>query len=357
MKFQELTRYLAVAAAVLLFATPALAADRSPKAENMEQEALDAVDDSTDASIETEVEAEEEKKAWSVGANTGISFGVGTFVTDEFVRRERIRWNFGVNGSYRIPVIDVNVSARTGFSQWVSRGGGGQEPQEFRWADSSLSFSRSIYTIPVIDLGISGSLGFAIPTSTFSRAADLYTSIRPGLSFGGSVGPVGYGYSISGGINFHEFTTITFDPSEVDILSRDAGNEVVANDAVASPGGVLTQYSLSNNFNVSYRFPLNITLAVGFGFSDFWSYDNGSISEEDEFVADNADVGRSHGQFTNGSISLSYRPIPYLGMSLSLSSSQPWKTADNQGYRFPFFDFENAANNFTYVGFGLSGNY
>jgi len=130
----------------------------------------------------------------------------------------------------------------------------------------------------------------------------------------------------------------------------------VASDVIAE-GGVLPEMSMGHRFGVSYSILDQLKFSVGFGFSDAWTYDNGSITQEDEFTAENADTGRGHSQMTNGSIGLSYTPFRYLTASLSLSSSQPWKTADNQGYRFPFFDFEGTANNFTNIRFGLSGRY
>ena len=75
------------------------------------------------------------------------------------------------------------------------------------------------------------------------------------------------------------------------------------------------------------------------------------------FTNANADVGRGHFQLTSGAIRLSYVASQYFMATISLSSQQPWKTADNKSYRFPFFDFESTANNFTFIGTSISGFY
>ena len=183
-----------------------------------------------------------------------------------------------------------------------------------------------------------------------------YTSLSPSLSFSSKAGPVGFSYNVGYGHNFYKYTSVTFSPDEVDILSRTGGNEVLASDAIAM-GGVLPEMSLSNNFGVSYSIIDQLKFSVGFGFSDSWSYDNGTITQDDEFTAELADPGRGHMQMNHGSVKLTYSPIKNLSTSLSMGSSQPWKTADNKGYRFPFFDFDAPARNYTNFKFGISGNY
>jgi len=343
-------------------ADPAATTPAEPGTENAGDEAVDALevasddDSAADATVEETVEEGGDSKSWSVGANTSISVGIGSFIPQDEGGKARVRWTMGFSGSYKIPVIDVGIGARTSFSQWLTRGGGSQEPQEFRFGDIGLNLSRAIYTIPVVNINISGAVGFTIPTSTFSRNTDLYTTIAPSLSFAWQLGGLKLSYSFGYHHNFHEATSTTYDPSDVDILSRQGGNEILSPGQVAA-GGVLGELGISNAFNISYSFLESFSVALGFSFSDQWSYDNGTITQDDEFVAENADVGRVHNQATSGSLRFSYAPIDYLSMSLSLSSSQPWKTADNQGFRFPFFDFESPQNNFTYLGFGLAGSY
>ncbi len=361
---------LAVTVAVLSLSLTAVAAEESAAGVDALAQAGDAevasagdavaedvedVGEEVDASVSSSAE-EEDDKGWSVGANTGLSLGIGAFASNEYVRRNRLRYNMGFNGSYTIPVVDVSVSLNTGFSQWLSESGGSQNVQEFRWSDTSLGLGYMIGKIPVVDIMVNASLGASLPTSTMSRAMGHYTSLSPGLSFSSKAGPVGFSYSVGYSHNFYEYTSVTFSPDEVDILSRTGGSEVLASDAIAM-GGVLPEMGLNNNFGVSYSIIDELKFSVGFGFSDSWSFDNGTITADDAFTADLADAGRGHSQMTNGSLKLTYSPIANISTSLSMSSSQPWMTADNKGYRFPFFDFEATSRNYTNIRFGVSGHY
>ena len=85
-------------------------------------------------------------KSWSVGADLGVDLGIGAFVKNEYARKVRSRLTFSVNGSYTIPVIDVDIHAETGFSVWLSTAGGTNGKHEFRWADSEIGFSREIWS-------------------------------------------------------------------------------------------------------------------------------------------------------------------------------------------------------------------
>ena len=296
-----------------------------------------------------------EDKAWQLVASTGLSVGIGAFVADPNARRTRVRYNASFGLNYNIPFIDTTVSIGTGFSQWLSRGGGQNEPQEFRWSDSSLSFFRPIYSIPVLDIFMIGSLGFGIPTSRMSQQSDLITRITPSLTFIRRFGPLTLIYDITYAHNFHKYTSTTYDPSDVDILSRQGGAEDIAGDVIAA-GGVLTERSLFNTFGVNFGFS-GFLLAVRFGFGDFWGYDNNTVTELDEYTSPYADVGRGHSQISFGTLRLSYMASQHFIASLWVTSQQPWKTADNSGFRFPFFDFESPANNFTYLGTTITGFY
>jgi len=293
-------------------------------------------------------------KDWSVGLSTGVSVGIGSFVSDPYARRSRVRYRVGADASYTIPTLDVSVGLATGFSQWLTEGGGSNTKQEFRWTDTYLSFSRGI--IEGYGMDLSAGLDFTLPTSAFSRAARLYTTISPSLIFGGDIGPMRLSYQISYSHNFHGYTSMVFDASEVDVLSRETGSEAVAADAVAIDG-VLTEMDLSHSFMVRLRLHKQVSLSVNFGFSDYWTYDNGSVTQDDAFTSPFARVGRGHGQSMNGGVRLSYQPWKYLSAALSMSSAQPWKTDDNRSYRFPFIDFESPANNFTNFGLSVMARY
>ena len=339
---------------VALFISLTLALGGEAFAQNVGDPTLNPADDPN--LITEELQEEDGDKDWGVGATAGLSVGIGSFVSNEYARRNRVRYSLGLDGNYTIPVAEVAVSLYTGFSQWLTEGGGSQSKQEFRWQDTELSFSREIHKFEETGIRFGGSLGMTIPTSTFSRTAGLYTTLSPGLSVSGAIGDASLSYSVTYSHNFNKYTSLTFDPDDVDVLSRTNGTEAIAADTIAVDG-VLTEMMLSNSFRVNYRIIDELSLGIGFGFSDYWTYNNSTISAEDEYTADNARVGRGHGQSTNGSFSLTYSPIRYLSITARASSAQPWKTDDNKGYRFPFWDFESPSMNYTNIGLSVAGRY
>lgn len=318
----------------------------SPKAEADDKKTEDA-DDKDD-------------KSWGVNGEASFDLGLGAFTKDEHAKRIRSRFALTVGGYYTIPVIDVDVHAETGFSQWMSKAGGSNGQYEFRWADSNIGFSRNIWAYEnkrrEFSVTFDADLSFTLPTSKASQTANLYTTIAPTLSAGLKLGPFGFGYSITYGHSFHKYTSMTYDPSEVDVLSRSAGNEILSSHDIAV-GGILGEIDLVNKFVVGYKFIDQLSLNIGFGFADTWTYKTESNKERDQYTSQYAKVGRGHNQLSAGSISLNYVPLKYLGFTLAMQSTQPWKTADQKTYRFPWFDTVSPSKNYTKFLFIINAQY
>ena len=330
-------------------------AEKSDKAADVKEEKSAKNADSKDENAK-----DDDDKDWGVNADIKFTLGLGAFTKDEHARKIRSRFIFDVGGFYTIPVIDVSVHAETGFNQWLSKGGGSNGKYEFRWQDSNIGFTRNIWEYnnkpKEFSVSFDADLSFAIPTSKASWTTNLYTTITPTLSAGLKLGPLGFSYSITYGHNFHKYTSSTYDPSDVDILSRASGNELLGKHDIAM-GGILNEIELVNKFAITYKFIKQLSLAVAFGFADFWTYSTKSNRENDEYVAKYAKVGRGHGQMSAGAIALSYTPIKYLTLTLGMESNQPWKTADQKTYRFPWFDTVSPSKNYTDFFFQIAGQY
>lgn len=312
-----------------------------------------------DADGETKDSDDEEKddKSWHVFANATFDLGLGAFTKDEHARKIRSRFAFAFGASYTIPVIDVTIAAETGFSQWMSKAGGSNGKYEFRWADTTVGLSREIWSYKDKDtkfnFDLAAGLDFTLPTSKASISQNLYTTIAPTLGFNIGLAGLSFSYAITYAHSFHEYTSSTYDPSEVDILSRSTGNEILSAHDVAA-GGVLPEIAVINEFALTYKFIEQLALAVGLGFGDIWSYDNGTITKDDEFVGMYSKVGRGHSQYSKGTLALTYTPISYLSLTLGMTSTQPWKTADNKTVRFPWFDTVSPSKNYTKFLFNIA---
>ena len=345
----------AAAAAAAASSEPAAAAEDTAVA--AAADAKDASDDDDDDDDE-DADEKDDDKSWTVGASASFDLGLGAFQKDKYAKRIRSRFAFKINGGYTIPVIDVDIHADTGFSQWMSKAGGSNGQYEFRWADSNIGLSRNIWSYKDGGFKVSfdADLSFALPTSTASINSKLYTTISPSLAASIKFHKLLFAYGIAYGHSFHKYTSITYDPSEVDVLSRSTGNELIGSHDIAI-GGVLSEIELANEFALGYQFIPQLGLTIGFGFIDVWTYDNGTITKDDEFVNPNAKVGRGHSQLSQGSVMLTYNPHKWVTLQLAMVSTQPWKTADNKTLRFPWFDTVSPSKNYTKFIFGAAFQY
>ncbi len=143
-------------------------------------DAKDASDDDDDDDDE-DADEKDDDKSWTVGASASFDLGLGAFQKDKYAKRIRSRFAFKINGAYTIPVIDVDIHADTGVSQWMSKAGGSNGQYEFRWADSNIGLSRNIWSYKDGGFKVSfdADLSFALPTSTASINSKLYRTISP----------------------------------------------------------------------------------------------------------------------------------------------------------------------------------
>lgn len=322
--------------------------------ENLVDDAVKVADKGEDkASKDGEKSSKDDKddddKSWGVNAAIGFDLGLGAFTKDEYARKVRSRFTMTLGGYYTIPVIDTDIHLETGFSQWMSKAGGSNGKYEFRWSDTTIGLSREIwsYKSGEFSVAFNADLSFVLPTSKASINANLYTSIVPSLAASIKLWRFSLAYGITYSYNAHKYTSVTLDPDDIDVLSRSTGNEIIDSHNIAI-GGVLAEHDLANQFVLGIECIRKVLdLSIGFAFADSWSYDNGTITSDDEFVGKHAKVGRGHSQYSQGSLVLSYKPIKYATVSFGMVSTQPWKTADNKTLRFPWFDTESPSKNYT----------
>ena len=304
---------------------------------------------SKDGEKSSKDDKDDDDKSWGVNAAIGFDLGLGAFTKDEYARKVRSRFTMTLGGYYTIPVIDTDIHLETGFSQWMSKAGGSNGKYEFRWSDTTIGLSREIwsYKSGEFSVAFNADLSFVLPTSKASINANLYTSIVPSLAASIKLWRFSLAYGITYSYNAHKYTSVTLDPDDIDVLSRSTGNEIIDSHNIAI-GGVLAEHDLANQFVLGIECIRKVLdLSVGFAFADSWTYDNGTITSDDEFVGKHAKVGRGHSQYSQGSLVLSYKPIKYATVSFGMVSTQPWKTADNKTLRFPWFDTESPSKNYT----------
>ena len=120
-------------------------------------------------------------------------------------------------------------------------------------------------------------------------------------------------------------------------------NELGAN--LVAAGINNTSFSIYNSLTATYIITDAWSVTLQLALLNAFTYNS---YPKDEFAADAAKGGRGQSDTMYGTIDVSYQPFEHVGFSVGVSSVQPPKTANNESFRFPFFDFVSEANNYTY---------
>lgn len=319
---------------------------------------------SGDAEVTIDLDAEGEEglsaiHPFSVSLTISNSASIGAIFRDANTVTNYDLLSFGFGVGYETPVDGLSLSLDASYSKFLTEAGGSTFVREGRFGDIGVGASWAFYTWEATGLSFSASAGFSLPTSDVSRFTNLYTSTSLGLGVSRAFGDLRIAYRIGAGKDFHRDTTVVADLSDyqLQVLARDGGIENIGEAQVALDTGVLPEWSLSHNLSLSYSWFTGFSTSIGFGFSDFWTYDNGTITQRDEFTSPLAVVGRGHGQSMRGSLSASYAFLDYFSAGLSFTTSQQPLTADNRRVRFPFWDLETGNLQNTSVSLSLSASY
>ena len=295
----------------------------------------------------------------SVSASARASATLGHFFRDTTVARNGMASIYGLGVNYRL-MPSVSASLSMSYLQYLSAYGGSQRRYEGRFQDMGLSLSHaSIFRESWSGINLSGGLSGVIPTSASSQFTGLYTSLSASATLSRGIGPVSLSLTNSFSKNFHRYTSIVADLDRypIDALARADSPERITETRIALDTGLLTSHSLSHSLSANYRVWSTLSLGLSFGLNHSWTYDNGTITREDEFTNPNARVGRGFRQGMSGGLSASYGFLDYYGVSFSLSTNQSPLTADNRRVRFPFWDFQSGNLQYTSASLGLSASF
>lgn len=317
-----------------------------------------------DGSVDTE--PEKDKKGWSVSAGVSTRFYQGMFVdlgnTDSNISSPYAsdtsnsfsRWSniYTLGAAYKLS--DFNFGVNAAASHWLSRSGGIDESNEFRFQDLALTAGWNGYTIDPIDTKFSATYSLILPTSQISRASNLNVGNYLGLSLSRTFfEKLSLSYTLSGGWTPHSTPVATGDPDDIQIYRED---EVVGNE-IATVGNFNTQFSLTNSFVASIPVWEKLRAAVSYSYSGYWTY--GSEDDDDGFTAQQEGIqtGRNYGDSTTATAGLSYPIGDYISVAGGISTSQQPKTSDNKSFRFPWWNFSGAAGNRSSINLSVSGSY
>jgi hypothetical protein len=204
--------------------------------------------------------------------------------------------------------------------------------------------------IRVSFLGIVG-----LPTSRLSQFQTRYLNLIGAVSFSRSWKYVTVTYQPRFQKQLHRYSNpiVSQDGSNITALAREGGAEAIGEGLVAT-GQQNISYALRNALILSMPGPGNLSFQVFYFMLHQYRYYSAPL---DEFSSEHAKAGRGRLDLQFGSVAANYVLPMSMVASFSVSTfSQPW-SADNQTYRFPFFDFRSTSDNITSVGLSLTRSF
>jgi hypothetical protein len=226
-------------------------------------------------------------------------------------------------------------------------------PNQTLLSDVTLTWNvNPIVQEPVTGLKLNGWIDLLAPTSLASQYETRLLTARAGLGITKEFGWVNLYYMFRFDKYFHERDHRTLGIGEVEC--GPLGGKALDSGACSLGGYANTSFQFMNRFIVEFVPVERLGITIDFLVYNAFTYD---VNPDDALTAENAVPGRGQRDLMAGTFEVSYQVLDQLTLALGTSTLQPPKTLDNEGFRFPFFDFSTASNNFTSIYFDVIGTF
>lgn len=302
---------------------------------------------------EPEAEApadEDEDDAFPVGGTVIYENAVGRGSFLSSAANQRPYWSmwFRVEPHYDVHGVDgLRLALRFDLSVDVieNADSSNTRPNQPQPGDLRLVASwRDVVEWEPIGLGLTPRVHLAFPTSWASRVTTKVLGLHAGLTT--TVAPLDWlevYWSLGFTKNFNLYTNAVLDDGDFSHppLARAGGAEAVA-EGLTATGSAPTSHSLANELGVSATFLEVLSVGLTWQIVNAWTYANYPI---DQWSSPHAVAGRGRLDVMVGTIDVTWEVLDYLSLSVGTTTEQAPKTADNTGFRFPFWDTTNGAAN------------
>jgi hypothetical protein len=272
--------------------------------------------------------------------------GQGAFVANENARNAYVGWLASIIPAYR-PIRPLTLSVVLRVAQELTDSDSDTSAQQLLLDDVIVRAGYQSGMIPVVDIDtrIIGSL--YLPTSLASQYQTLVTGLGVSGLFSRSFfeGHFSLDYMATFRKNFHRYESPAVsleDDGTPPIYARAGGAEDLGGDLV-SVGTNNASFVIRNELSATYSpiqdklsFTLSYELANSFTYASF---------DKDELSSPYADEGVGQRDATVAMIAAGYRLDKRFSFAAGFATAATPKSADNQSFRFPFWDFESTADN------------
>lgn len=217
-----------------------------------------------------------------------------------------------------------------------------QRATEIRDVGLSVAWN-GFYKIPVVDISMSASLGAQLPASKASRSAGVLFAVSPGLSLAWSLAD----FSATLGADYTHYVNDEA-TQQIDCESAPHVCQVAGRDLGVPLGLHEVQTSLTLGYKILDPLSVSATYLLG----NTW----GAVEfPEDEFTAPQAQTGIQTGTgYHLTQFGVSYKVLAKTKVSLSMTTVRTFYTADGKSVTVPLFDLDSDLHHRTYYQIGLS---
>lgn len=328
-------------------------------AASLDNPGADDAEEGADADAE---EPADDSIPWSLTGELASSLGIGTFVANEGANNPYLDWAVTILPAYRV-TDEFKVSAALAFAQELTNSDGDTSNHRVLLSDMFLNASYSLPQIPAVEIDPSVALRLYFPTSLASQHETRIMASRISANFSRTFGDFSVGYNFGFQKNFHSYTTPVADIEDFDqstYLFREGGNERIDAFTVAQ-GGNNTSYQFRNSLSLGYQpfeflgFSISYLLVNSFRYESFPDGDSVSSTGMDIRAGVGAEEGRGRSDAYLADISAAWQIDDHFALSGGILTQGTPKHLDNDGFRFPFYDFTSEANNLTTFYLSFSG--
>lgn len=299
------------------------------------------------------------QSGFGMGVSLDHSVGQGTFENAQyfaFVGGSLVlapRYGFSVGG------VKLGASANASVSYEYTPPDNAVG-RRYNWSDIGLGLSAPAIWKDEKFTGIvvTPRIGLTLPVSIGSLFRGTITNLSGGIGLGRAFGRFNLGASVGVGRTFYGEVTRNITDAESKLRDQQQNVIFICRTDSTNCGlrGVPTLWSLSGGLHASYSPIDRLSFGLGLNMSKGFKYYQGVDEFSSKAQTSNGPAVRGQGTADNmvGSLSASYQLTDALGISASMGTAQPPRSADNRRFRFPFYAFEGQENGYTSYSVALS---
>lgn len=301
-------------------------------------------------SVEDAESVKKEQKKYGVLVILDSSLGIGTFIKDEYKDNPSFAQSISLRPKYTF-YDDMFVQLRWDMAYEYTEIDN-ETGRRFEPYDPIITISDPmVYTEKNSNLKFAGFFRFTLPVSYVSRFSNRYTTLAGNVSVARDflADSLSFQYDFRYTKSFNKYTTKTVDnsdSSDYKMIRMRRGAEELSGGI--STGSMNESFNFINNLYLGYAINDMFTCSINMMFINRFDY---PIDVDDKSV--DLAIERGRADQTWGTIALDINIHKNIILGLGVTSLQSAKTADNESFRFPFYDFNTTADNLTSLYFDI----